>query len=91
MLLSLKHATLNCMNQIDNDNIHQGPKTIFWWWEYPFISMHGKGKGGETFFCTWGPLYNAIATTVSQSVSWATMHSLPHKWGVKWIVKSSMI
>jgi hypothetical protein len=36
-----------CRSWINNDNIHQGSKNCLWWWQYPFISMYGGGKGGK--------------------------------------------
>jgi len=39
----------------------------------------------------WAPLFDAIATRISWNVSWATMHSFPHKQRNKWIFKSSMV
>ncbi len=77
-------------SQIRNDNVRQVWKlslvmiisTYFrvWWGKMWKISLY-----------MWAPFFDAIATMVSQSVSWATVHSLPHGQHNKWIPKSSMV
>jgi hypothetical protein len=50
-----------------------------------------KGKRWETSFCTWVPFFDAIVTMIFWNVSWAIMHSFPHRQHSKWILKSLMV
>jgi hypothetical protein len=48
-------------------------------------------KRWETSLYTWAPLFDVIIAMVFQSISWAAMHSFPHRQHSKWIPKSLMV
>jgi hypothetical protein len=56
--------------------------THHWMWE---------GKRSETSFWTCAPLSKTIAMTISQSVSWPTVHSLLQRHQSKWVPWTLMV
>jgi hypothetical protein len=79
-----------CMSQIDNDNVCQGLKVIFDYYNI-HLSSCMLGKRWETFFYMWMPFSNVIAIMISWNVSWAAMRSFLHVQHNKWILKSWVI
>ncbi len=79
-----------CINQINNDNVHQGLKSIQNddnFHSFPFMA----GKKVGNLFCMWVPFSNTIIAMVFRSVSWAAMCSFSHGQCNKWMPKSLMI
>jgi len=86
-LSSSKRVAPNLYDLVDNNNVHQivfGDNNI-----NSFLCIMGE-KVGNLFLYV-NSTFNTIATTISQSISWATMCSLLHGQCNKWIPKSLMV